>query len=140
MRWLLDTCVVSEATYPRPHKGVLNWMKLHHKDCAIAAASFAEINYGIACLPAGDKRSHLHTWANSLAQQFEGRILLTDKAVWQQFGNLKASLRHIGRMQDTLDMVIAATALHHNLSLVTRNTRHFQGTGLQLINPWDDTA
>ena len=138
MRWLLDTCTLSESTYPQPHAGVLDWLRQHHHDCAIAAASFAEIHYGIVCLPHGAKRNRLQAWALELAQQFEGRILASDDAVWRQFGDLKASLRAMGRMQDALDMVIAATALHHGLPLVTRNTRHFEDTGLRLVNPWAD--
>ena len=140
MRWLLDTCTISESTYPQPHAGVLDWLRRHHHDCAIAAASFAEIHYGIACLPHGAKRNRLQAWALELAQQFEGRILASDDAVWRQFGDLKASLRAMDRMQDALDMVIAATALHHGLPLVTRNTRHFQDTGLRLVNPWADVS
>ena len=138
MRWLLDTCTISESTYPQPHAGVLDWLRRHHHDCAIAAASFAEILYGIACLPHGAKRNRLQAWALELAQQFDGRILASDDAVWRQFGDLKASLRAMDRMQDALDMVIAATALHHGLPLVTRNTRHFEDTGLRLVNPWAD--
>ena len=137
MRWLLDTCTLSESIYPQPHPGVFDWLRRHHDDCAIAAASFAEIHYGIACLPHGAKRNRIQAWALELAQQFDGRILATDDAVWRQFGDLKASLRAIGRMQDALDMVIAATALRNGLALVTRNTRHFQDTGLTLVNPWD---
>ena len=109
MRWLLDTCTISESTYPQPHAGVLDWLRRHHHDCAIAAASFAEIHYGIACLPHGAKRNRLQAWALELAQQFDGRILASDDAVWRQFGDLKASLRAMGRMQDALDMVIAET-------------------------------
>ena len=138
MRWLLDTCTISESTYPQPHAGVLDWLRRHHHDCAIAAASFAEIHYGIACLPHGAKRNRLQAWALELAQQFDGRILASDDAVWRQFGDLKASLRAMGRMQDALDMVIAATALHHGLPLVTRNTRHLEDTGLRLVIPWAD--
>ena len=138
MRWLLDTCTLSESIYPRPHPGVIAWLQQHHSDCAIAAASFAEIHYGIACLPHGAKRNRLQAWALELAQQFDGRILASDDAVWRQFGDLKASLRAMGRMQDALDMVIAATALYHGLPLVTRNTRHFEDTGLRLVNPWAD--
>ena len=138
MRWLLDTCTISESTYPQPHAGVLVWLRRHHHDCAIAAASFPETHYGTACLPHGAKRKRLQAWALELAQQFDGRILASDDAVWRQFGDLKASLRAMGRMQDALDMVIAATALHHGLPLVTRNTRHFEDTGLRLVNPWAD--
>lgn len=138
MLWLLDTCAVSESTYPQPNPGVIGWLREHHHDCGIAAASFAEIQYGVYCLPHGPKRNRLHAWAQELGQQFAGRVLPTDEAVWRRFGELKASLRAIGRMQDALDMAIAATALHHGLPLVTRNTRHFEYTGLRLVNPWAD--
>jgi predicted nucleic acid-binding protein len=138
MRWLLDTCTLSESTYLRPHPGVQDWLTRHGDDCAVSAASFGEIQYGVACLPPSSKRNQLQAWALALAQRFEGRVLATDEAVWRQFGDLKASLRAIGRMQDALDMVIAATALHHGLTLVTRNTRYFEDTGIRLVNPWAD--
>ncbi len=138
MRWLLDTCTLSETICPQPHPGVVDWLRRHGDDAAVAAASFGEIRYGIACLPPSAKRNQLQAWANALAQQFDGRILDTDEVVWQQFGELKASLRAMGRMQDALDIVIAATALRHGLALVTRNTRHFEDTGIRLVNPWAD--
>lgn len=137
MLWLLDTCTISETCLPQAHPGVLDWLHRHIDDCAIAAASFGEIQYGIACLPYGPKRNRLQAWLIALEQQFAGRILPTDDRVWRQFGDLKASLRSIGRLQDALDITIAATALHYGLTLITRNTRHFQDTGLRLINPWD---
>ena len=137
-RWLLDTCTISEPAYPRPDPGVMAWLTRHGADAAVAAASFGEIQYGIAMLPPGAKRNRLDTWSATLEHQFSMRILATDDAVWRRFGELKASLRAIGRMQDTLDMVIAATAMRHGLILVTRNTRHFEDTGLTLVNPWAD--
>ena len=125
------------STYPQPHAGVLDWLRRHHHDCAIAAASFAEIHYGIACLPHGAKRNRLQAWALELAQQFDGRILASDDAVWRQFGDLKASLRAMGRMQDALDMVIAATALHHGLpsSPATRATLKTRASGSSTPGP-----
>ncbi len=140
MRWLLDTCALSESTHLRPHPGVQEWLMRHGDDCVISAASLGEIQYGVACLRPGVKRNQLHAWALALAQRFEGRVLATDAAVWRQFGDLKASLRAIGRMQDGLDMVIAATALQHGLTLVTRNTRRFEDTGIRLVNPWADDS
>lgn len=140
MRWLLDTCTLSETMLPRPDAGVLAWLQAHVGQAAIASASFGEIQYGIECLPASARRNQLQAWTLALAQQFDGRILHADSAVWRQWGDLKAALRAMGRMQDALDMVIAATALHHGLAVVTRNTRHFQDTGLRLVNPWQSPA
>jgi len=71
-----------------------------------------------------------------LAQQFAGRVLVTDESVWRHFGELKASLRALGRMQDTLDILIAASAMAHGLTLVTRNVRHFEDMGVPLLDPW----
>lgn len=135
-RWLLDTCVLSEPLRPSPDEGVAAWLHRHAEEAAVAAVSFGEIQYGLACLPQGAKRNRIQAWATQLAQQFEGHILRTDEATWRAFGELKASLRAIGRMQDALDIVIAATALTHGLTLITRNTRHFEDTGIPLVNPW----
>lgn len=135
-RWLLDTCVLSELLRPRPDAAVLDWLQRHAQDAAIAAVSFGEIQYGLACLPPSAKRNRIQAWATQLAQQFEGRVLTSDDATWRRWGELKASLKFMGRMQDALDMVIAATAITHGLTLVTRNTRHFEDTGAALLNPW----
>ena len=140
MRWLLDTCTLSETVRSRPDPGVMDWLRRHGHEAAISRASFGEIHYGIASLAPGARRNQLQGWALALAQQFEDRILPTDDAVWRQWGELKASLCAIGRMQDALDLAIAATALHHGLVLVTRNIRHFQDTGLRLVNPWEAPA
>ncbi|MDO5653200.1 MAG: PIN domain-containing protein [Brachymonas sp.] len=135
-RWLLDTCVLSEPLRFRPDQGVTEWLQAHARHGCVAAVSFGEVQYGLACLPQGVKRNQIQAWAVQLAQQFEGRVLDSDEAVWKNFGELKASLKAIGRMQDALDMVIAATALTYGLTLVTRNTRHFEDTGVPLLNPW----
>ncbi len=139
-RWLLDTCVLSEPLRPQPDAAVMGWLQAHAQEAAVAAASFGEIQYGLACLPHGVKRNRIQAWATQLAQQFDGHVLPSDESIWKNYGELKASLKVIGRMQDVLDMVIAATALTHGLTLVTRNTRHFIDTGVPLINPWGDAG
>ena len=137
MRWLLDTCVVSELTRPEPNAFVRQWLADHAKLSAIAAVSVGEIQHGLLRLPAGAKKRRLETWFDELCGQFDSRILPTTTAVWREFGRLKTDLEQTGRPQDDLDIAIASTAYCHKLTLVTRNVRHFQDTGLDICNPWE---
>jgi hypothetical protein len=137
-RWLLDTCVVSELARPEPNERLRAWLAAHIDGCRLAAVTLGEVAFGVESLPHGARRNGLQRWANELQRRFAARTLVTDEAVWMTFGRLKASLRSIGRPQDDLDILIAATAATHGLELVTRNTRHFADTGLALVNPWED--
>lgn len=135
-RWLLDTCVVSELAKPKPDDRLRDWLASHVDGCRLAAVTLGELAFGIESLPHGVRRNGLQRWATELQRRFAGRTLVTDEAVWTTFGRLKASLRSIGRPQDDLDILIAATAAVHGLELVTRNIRHFSDMGLALVNPW----
>lgn len=134
--WLLDTCVVSELTRPEPSVHVQEWLATHAGQSALAAVSVGEIQYGLLRLPAGARKRRLQAWFEELCVQFEARILASTVPVWREFGRLKADLEQTGRQQDDLDILIAATACCHKLTLVTRNVRHFQDTGLDIVNPW----
>ena len=136
--WLIDTCVVSELAKAKPEPGVVRWLERHAAAAKIAAVSLGEITYGIESLPLGARRNALQRWCGDMQGQFAQRFLVTDEAVWQTFGRLKASLEAIGRPQDDLDVLIAATATAHGLSVVTRNVKNFRDTGVNLCNPWDD--
>jgi toxin FitB len=134
--WLLDTCVVSEPFKKIPHEKVLQWLTHNAVHAALPSVVLGEIFYGMERMPAGRNRNELQLWAETLASRFVGRTLQTDDAVWRVFARLKASVESIGRSQHDLDLLIAATASVHQLTVVTRNTKHFVDTGVKTLNPW----
>jgi len=136
MLWLLDTCVVSELTRKVPDAQVLQWLTDHASDAAIAVVTLGEIQYGIERLEVGRLRNSLQLWFDGLSSQFVTRILPTDELVWRTFGRLKASVEAIGKSQEDMDLLIAAVATVNQLTLVTRNTKHFLDTGIHTVNPW----
>ena len=138
MDWLLDTCVVSELTRKVPDERVLRWLTAQAGDAALSAVSIGEIQYGIERMAVSRARNTLQLWFEGLCTQYTQRILPTDEWVWRTYGRLRASVEAIGRPQEDLDLLIAATAAAHQLTVVTRNTRHFDDTGIKTLNPWLD--
>jgi predicted nucleic acid-binding protein len=136
MRWLLDTCVLSEVTRKSPEPAVVRWLSEHAGEAAMTVVSVGELQYGIERLPPGRQRNALQLWFDGLCGQYAGRILATDDAVWRTFGRLKASIEAIGHPQEDFDLLIAATAAAHQLTVVTRNGRHFEDSGVRTLNPW----
>ena len=134
--WLLDTCVVSETFQTVPDLHVTAWLQVHGADAALPVVALGEILYGIERLGAGRPRNELQLWFDGLTAKFSQRTLLTDEPVWRAFARLKASVEAIGRPQDDMDLLIAATATVHQLVVVTRNVKHFQDSGVKVLNPW----
>jgi len=133
---LLDTCVVSELTRKAPDEQVLQWITDNASEAALPVVTLGEIQYGIERLAIGRMRNILQLWFDGLNTQFASRILPTDEVVWRTFGRLKASVEAIGKPQQDLDLLIAAVATVHRLTLVTRNDKHFFDTGIKTVNPW----
>lgn len=136
IQWLLDTCVVSELTRKTPEPQVLQWLQLNADRAAIPVVCIGEIQYGIERMAAGRSRNTLQLWFDGLQADYADRIVACDAAVWLAFGRLKASVESIGRPQEDFDLLIAATAAVHRVTLVTRNTRHFEDAGIATVNPW----
>lgn len=137
MKWLLDTCVVSELNRQRPDPVVLQWLRQHEEGSTLCTVTVGEILHGIERLPASAGRNRLQVWFETLHQRYARRTLDTTDLVWRTYARLRASVESMGRPQDDLDLLIAATASVHGLTLVTRNTRHFEDTGVPIVNPWD---
>lgn len=138
MRLLLDTNVLSEVTKPRPEVRVLEWLdELDEDRVFISVVSIAEIRRGVAQMDDGRKRDALAEWlAADLPQRFDGRVIPVNEAVAIAWGDLMGVAKRTGRGLSSMDGFIAATALAHNLTLATRNTKDFDGFSVEIFDPW----
>lgn len=134
MTYLVDANVLSEPTKPAPNRAVVNWLRVHERDCVVDAVVLGELCIGVLTLPAGRKRAQLERWLDAVAQTIE--CLAWDAAISQRWAKLVAELRRAGQTIPILDSMIAATALEHGLAVVTRNSRHFQKAGVTVVDPF----
>jgi toxin FitB len=131
--YLLDTCVLSEATKTRQSASVMAWLSSHELDRQyVSAVTIGELHYGVERMSQGRKRNGLRVWLKEVEEDYDGRIVPLDVAVAERWGRLRAMFPGA----QTLDAQLAATALAYDFTFVTRNVRHFQFEGLQVINPW----
>lgn len=140
MSFLLDTCVVSELSRPRPNPGVVAWVS--EADVAslhLSAITIGEVRRGTLRLPAGKRRTSLTDWSEKLRRSFSGRVLPIDESVVLRWAEIAARAEQSGRPGSFADGLIAATALDRGLTLVTRNVTDFEPFGVSLLNPWTTT-
>ena len=137
--YLLDTNCVSELVRVRPEPRVVEWMETTDEAVIyLSVLTLGEIRKGLAGLPQGRRRTHLETWlAVELTARFSGRILAVDAPVADRWGLLAARAKSRGMSLPIIDGLLAATALHHNLTVVTRNSSDFRNAQVQVLNPWD---
>jgi toxin FitB len=134
---LLDTNVVSQTMNPGGSPSVFEWMNARDmQQLYICAPVIAEIGYGVARLPSGARKSALASALERMADAFLDRTLPFDAVAASHYGPLRVLHNTSGRAAAPVDMMIAAIALTHNLTLATRNTRDFEGLGVKLINPF----
>lgn len=138
MRYLLDTNVISEFRKPRPNPLVRAWLdKIDSENAWLSVITLEELQKGIARLSDTTRKKALQAWLeDDLIVRFAGRIVALDTGVLLTWGNLLARLETDGRMMPAIDSLIAATALHGNFVLVTRNEVDFTHTGVTIFNPW----
>lgn len=132
MKFLVDTNIPSELLRPRPNEGVLAWLE-KQSGFAISAISVDESIFG---LTHKGNQALLDAYESFLATSCT--ILPVDALIARRAGTLRADLGRKGQVRSQPDMLIAATAQAHNLTLVTRNTRDFEGCGIALLNPFID--
>jgi len=137
VKYLLDTCLLSELVKTAPDASVLAWMALQSPaDLFISAMTLGELQRGVAKLPLSRRRDELSAWLVQVETGFEDRILpftQTTASVWAQ---MCARTEAKGRPMAAFDSIIAATALQLGLAVVTRNERDFENAPVLLINPW----
>lgn len=140
MSYLLDTCAVSEYASKSPSERVTAWLDgLDREASFLSALTVGELRQGISKLPASKRKRALEAWLNDrLLPRFEGRILVVDVPVMLVWGEMTAALSRSGRVLQGFDSLLAAQARYHDLAVVTRNVKDFAGTGVPVVNPWEE--
>jgi predicted nucleic acid-binding protein len=136
--FLLDTNIPSELIRPQPEPKVRTWVAAQNLETLfISTVSFGEIRKGIFLRSPGKRRTELEAWIETdLSMVFSDRILSVTRSIAERWGILEAQRQLAGLPLHAPDGMIAATAFEHGLTLVTRNTKHFEDLGVILVNPW----
>jgi predicted nucleic acid-binding protein len=139
MAYLLDTNTVSEMVAARPDKNVLEWFETQDESrLFLSIITWGELQRAIFQLSAEKRRLRLETWmADDLYPIFGGRIIDVGEEVITVWAKMLAEYKPKGIVRSSLDSLIEATALHHNLILVTRNEKNFRNSHVSVLNPWN---
>lgn len=140
--FLLDTYVISELVKPSPEPRVCAWIDaVEESSLYLSVLTLGEIRQGVARLAVGKRRVRLDRWLREdLPARFDGRILAVSAAVADRWGVLSARATMKGQPVPVIDGLLAATALCHDLILVTRNTADVAAAGVRVLNPWEATS
>ena len=138
-RYLVDTNIPSELTNSVPDPRVRAFLiRVAKQDVCASVVTIGEICKGIAALPESKKRRELRAWLDLVMRPwFAGRLLPVSEEIAERWGTMSGEYRVRGRQIAMADGLIAATALEHDLTLVTRNVKDFEGLGATILNPWD---
>ena len=144
MNYLVDTCILSELAKRRPNANVSKWLAGHSSSSQffVSAVTVGEIMEGIESLPPEDPaRRKLSTWFRErILGAYKESILPFDQDVAVKWGEIKGMTNRMGKARPDLDAQIAATALVHGLTIVTRNVADMEYTGVKTVNPFGDDA
>ncbi len=136
---VVDTNVLSEFMRRQPAQLVVRWLEAAEPDSlALTAISVMEITYGVARLPLGHRRDATRERWESIQDAWTGTFLALGLTESMAAGEVLGARAAIGRPMATADAQIAGSCLAWGAALATRNTKDFEGLGIELINPWDE--
>ena len=140
--WLLDTNVISELRRPRPNARVRAFISGQPlEELFVSTVTFAEIRFGIETVTDPVRRAELNDWlVHRVRPMFDQRVLEVSEDVMFKWRLLVEDGRKAGHTFSQPDLIIAATALHHGLTIVTRDTGDYKLTRVALVNPWTDES
>jgi toxin FitB len=138
--WLLDTNILSELRRPKPERKVIAFIAAQPLDLLyISSATLAEIRFGIELVGDASRRAELNDWlAHKVRPMFEQRVLEITEHVMFKWRLLVEEGRKAGHTFSQPDLIIAATALHHGMTVVSRDVRDYKKARTPVFNPWDD--
>jgi predicted nucleic acid-binding protein len=138
MKYLLDTCVISELIKKNPNKQVVKWISgTTETNLFISVLTIGELHKGIEKLPESRKKEKLHKWVNcDLKERFKDRIINFDLQTATIWGKIQARSESAGKALPAIDGMIAATGIANDLIIVTRNTSDMEISGASLLDPW----
>lgn len=136
--WLLDTNVLSELRRPKPDRNVVAFVRSQPLGaCYISVVTLAEIRFGIEQIPGPERQADLQAWLEaSVRPMFAGRVLPISEDVMLRWRSLVEEDRRMRHTFSQPDLIIAATALHRGLTVVSRDAGGFARTGVSLLDPW----
>ena len=139
MKYLLDTCVISEIIKQTPSVKVTKWIKKENEaNFFISVLTIGELHKGIEKLTESQRKEKLHNWVeNDLKERFLNKIIDIDIQVAMIWGKIQGVAERIGKSMPAIDSLIAATGITHHLTVVTRNTSDMKESGVVLLNPWE---
>ncbi len=137
MKYLLDTCVISELVKPAPNRKVVDWLnEVSSGALFLSVITIGEIRKGLFKLPDSKRKERLTGWLNTLLDEYDERIISIDLMVAENWGLLQGKAEREGSSMASIDSLLAATAYTYNLTLTTRNESDFVPSGVPIINPW----
>ena len=138
MKFLFDTCVISELVRKHPHQKIIDWVdSLEEDSIFLSVLTIGEIEKGIAKLAESQKKKRLKAWVEKdLIERFGNRILSFDLETALFWGKRQGELEKHGIKLPLMDSLIAATAMIHRMTVATRNSQDMTRIGVDIFDPW----